>query len=152
MDHSDAGVLVRAVEAGDHDRWVALFTGYRDFYRLAADPAVVERVWGWLFDEAHEVHGLVAVAGGEVIGLAHYRRFARPSTGSVGLWLDDLFVDPESRGHGAARSLVERLRSLAGDDGLSVLRWITADDNERARVLYDQLATATHWVVYDATP
>ena len=33
--------------------------------------------------------------------------------------------------------------------GWSVLRWITADNNYRARSAYDQVATRTAWVTYD---
>jgi hypothetical protein len=30
-----------------------------------------------------------------------------------------------------------------------VIRWITADDNYRARAKYDQLASRTPWITYD---
>jgi hypothetical protein len=30
-----------------------------------------------------------------------------------------------------------------------VIRWITADDNYRARAVYDRVATRTKWVTYD---
>ena len=33
--------------------------------------------------------------------------------------------------------------------GWSVVRWITAADNHRARAAYDRVATATPWVTYD---
>ena len=31
----------------------------------------------------------------------------------------------------------------------SVIRWITAEDNYRARSSYDKIATRTKWVTYD---
>lgn len=84
--------------------------------------------------------------------IAHFRRFSRPSTGSVGLWLDDLFTAPEARGLGAGTALIAQIRAEARDQGCSVVRWITAEDNSPARSLYDRLADKTKWVTYDAKP
>ena len=30
-----------------------------------------------------------------------------------------------------------------------MIRWTTADDNYRARAVYDELATRTTWITYD---
>ncbi len=32
------------------------------------------------------------------------------------------------------------------------MRWITADDNHRARSKYDKHATRTSWITYDMAP
>lgn len=145
-------LTVRSVAATDFAAWSALYEGYRNFYRLAPDPLVVDRVWGWITDDSHEVTGLVAASGDDLLGLAHYRRFARPSTGTVGIYLDDLFTSPAARGQGVARSLLARVSAIAEGEGRSVVRWITARDNAGARKLYDSLATETAWVTYDLTP
>ena len=84
--------------------------------------------------------------------IAHFRRFSRPSTGSVGLWLDDLFTAPEELHLGAGTALIAQIRAEARDQGCSVVRWITAEDNSTARSLYDQLAVQTNWVTYDTQP
>lgn len=89
---------------------------------------------------------------GRLLGLAHYRPFARPLSATTGCFLDDLFVAPEHRGSGAADLLLGALRGLAAERGWSVVRWITADDNHRARSKYDQVATRTMWVTYDMAP
>lgn len=142
---------VRSVQDGDGERWRELFAAYRDFYRLEASEQVVQRVWGWVEDPRHETQALVATIDEQVVGIANYRRFARPSTGSTGLWLDDLFTDPAVRGAGVGRALIVELRRIAGAEGLSVVRWVTAEDNTTAQRLYDTLATRTSWVTYDAT-
>ncbi|QVQ54265.1 GNAT family N-acetyltransferase [Spiractinospora alimapuensis] len=145
-------VSVRPLDAADEPRWRVLFRGYRAFYRLEESEEVVSRVWGWLTDPEHECHGLVAEMEGTVVAIGHYRRFARPTTGTVGLWFDDLFTDPDRRGVGAGRALIRRVTEIAEAEGRSVVRWITAEDNHRARALYDQVATRTRWVTYDAAP
>jgi ribosomal protein S18 acetylase RimI-like enzyme len=146
------GVTIRRVMDHDFEQWSALFMAYRDFYRLIPDPDVVDRVWGGLMDHDHEVNAFVAEVEGRLVGFAHYRPFSRPSTGTVGLYLDDLFASPDVRGTGVGRALVDEVTAAAQRDGRSVVRWITAESNTQARRLYDGLAQATHWVTYDRTP
>ncbi len=143
---------VRPAEVADAAEWSALYRGYREFYRLEPDEAVVQRVWSWICDPDHELRSLVAVRSGRTVGLANHRRFARPLVGAVGLYLDDLFTDPEVRGHGVGRALLTALSDLAAREGLVVVRWITSPDNATARRLYDRAAGATPWVTYDLTP
>jgi GNAT superfamily N-acetyltransferase len=141
---------VRPVQAADLDEWRDLYSAYREFYALVPDSAVVDRVWSWIADDRHETGALVAVGDdGTLGGLAHYRRFARPSSGTTGLWLDDLFTRPDLRGAGVGRALIEAVSQIADDEKLSVVRWITNENNATARRLYDSLATATKWVTYD---
>ncbi|WP_349829587.1 GNAT family N-acetyltransferase [Brevibacterium litoralis] len=147
-------LTVRTVTEADESRWKELFRGYRAFYELAPDQAVVDRVWSWIADPDHECRALVAVDTdtGTIVGIADFRRFSRPSTGSVGLWLDDLYTDPAVRGRGIGRALVRRLQEIAQEEGATTVRWITAEDNHRAQILYTQVATRTRWVTYDAAP
>jgi GNAT superfamily N-acetyltransferase len=145
-------IAVRNVTEIDFDRWAELYRGYRDFYRLTPDEDVVRRVWTWLHDDQIEVRGLLAENGNRIVGLAHYRRFYRPSSGTVGIYLDDLFTDPDDRGRGAGHALLTSLGSVASSEGCSVVRWITASDNATARRLYDKVAKATPWVTYDLSP
>ena len=94
--------------------------------------------------------GLVAeAADGSLVGMAHLRLFKRPLSAKIGLFLDDLFIDPASRGTGVSRALYQAMDEQAEAAGADVIRWITADDNYRARGLYDQLAERTMWVTYD---
>ncbi|MEO8749558.1 MAG: GNAT family N-acetyltransferase [Allobranchiibius sp.] len=145
-------VAVCAPQEHHFDAWAALFRPYRVFYKLTPDEAIVERVWSWIHDPGHETNALLAIEDAQVIGLAHYRRFARPSTGSVGLWLDDLFTDPEHRGNGIGRTLINTIADLSKRNDCSVVRWITAADNLPGQRLYDTFATKPTWITYDKTP
>lgn len=140
---------IRAPLAADRDGWGRLYSGYAAFYKVAQTDAMQDRVWGWIHDPAHEVRCLVAEEAGRLIGLAHFRPFARPLSASTGGFLDDLFVDPAARGSGAAEALIAAVKAEGQARGWSVIRWITAEDNYRARGLYDQMAERTRWVTYD---
>ena len=144
--------MVRVVPFAERHRedWERLFAGYAAFYKVAQTPEMRARVWSWIHDPAHEVEALAAEApDGRAVGLAHFRAFARPSTATTGGFLDDLFVDPALRGGRVADALIGRLAEIGRERGWSVVRWITADDNYRARGVYDRLAQRTMWVTYD---
>ncbi len=144
---------VRALRGGDHDVWRELYAGYAASYLVEQTDAMAERVWRWLLDPAQQLHGLVAVdADDRPVGLAHVRPFLRPLDSSTGGYLDDLFVAEAARGTGVADALLAAVARLARDRGWSVVRWITADDNHRARAKYDRHATRTMWVTYDMAP
>lgn len=140
-------------DARDIDAWRRLYRGYADFYRVPMTDEHLGLVWDWIHDAMHEVDALVARdESGAIVGLAHFRPFARPLAGATGLFLDDLFVDPAARGQAVGALLIEAVADEARRRGCTLVRWITADDNHRARTLYDRLATRTMWVTYDLVP
>ncbi len=142
-------LIIRAVAEADRPGWEPLYAGYAAFYKVAQTPQMRAVVWQWLHDRSHGTEGLVAELDGDLIGLAHFRAFARPLSASTGGYLDDLFVDPEARGSGAAAALLAAVKTTGTTRGWSVIRWITADDNYRARGLYDRVAERTKWLTYD---
>lgn len=145
-------VIVRSTTRADEQAWRELYRGYRDFYKVEHSDAKIDTVWGWIHDPNHETRGLVAEVDGQVLGLAHYRTFARPLSASHGLFLDDLFTSADARGKGVGSALLVRLAEIARDENATVVRWITADDNATARSLYDRVAKQTPWVTYDLAP
>ncbi|HWL70925.1 MAG TPA: GNAT family N-acetyltransferase [Geminicoccus sp.] len=132
------------------DDWERLYAAYAAFYKVEQTPEMRARVWGWLQDPDHEVTGFLALDDrGKPIALAHFRPFARPLAASTGGFFDDLFVDPQARGSGAAQAIFAAIAEEGRKRGWSVIRWITAEDNYRARSVYDRVGTKTKWVTYD---
>lgn len=152
MDTEEISVV--SVKEGHFDQWSGLYRAYADYYQVTQTADMREKVFSWLLDDAHSQRGLVVAAGGtsKLLGLAHYRTFSRPLTASHGLFLDDLFVNPTSRGRGTARLLLNRLAAIAADENATVVRWITRENNYQARFLYDDVAEQTDWITYDMTP
>lgn len=142
-------VTVRPIAAGDEDAWRRLFRDYGVFYETHFEEHVLDHVWRQVNAASPQVHALVAEVGGEVVGIAHYR--SHPDTFSTGRdwYLDDLYVDPSTRGHGVASALIEHLTELARATGPGTLRWITAEDNATAHRVYNRLAKRTTWVTYE---
>lgn len=142
-------ITIGPLRPEDKADWRRLYDGYVVFYKRQPNDEVAETVWRWLHDPAHVLEALVARdQSGRVVGLAHFRPMPRPSTGTTAGFLDDLFVDPEHRGAGVADRLIGRMKELAKERGWTVIRWLTADDNYRARGVYDRWATRTMWITY----
>lgn len=147
---TDNAIGVRSPHRDEFGPWAVMFRAYRVFYELTADEAIVERVWTWIHDPDHETNALIATNdAGTMVGLTNYRRFARPLTGSVDMWLDDLFTDPNHRGSGIGRALIDAVSDISESNGCTLVRWITAADNLPGQRLYDSMATKTSWITYD---
>lgn len=131
--------------------WRVLYNGYATFYKREMTDEIAANVWSWITDPSHESDGLIALLDGKPVGLAHYRRMPSPLRGADIGFLDDLFVTPDSRGHGVADKLFERLADITRERKWGTMRWITADDNYRARSLYDKLSKKTMWNTYELT-
>lgn len=142
-------VTVRPVTPTDKSAWDLLYQGYAEFYGVEQSQEMRDRVWGWITNPNHEVNCFVAEQNGTLIGLTHFRPFFSPLSANVKGFLDDLFVGPNTRGSGAAQALIDAVSAHGRTKSWAVIRWITADDNYRARGVYDRVATRTGWVTYD---
>lgn len=153
MKNPPRGLTIATPEQADKPSWRLLYNGYAAFYKVPMTDEIADTVWGWIHDPNHEVEALVAKnAEGRLVGLAHFREMARPLAGTVGAFLDDLFVAPDMRGAGVADSLMARLGDIARERRWQVIRWITAETNYRGRAFYDRIATKTQWLTYEIRP
>jgi GNAT superfamily N-acetyltransferase len=149
-----------------HDRWTVTTattseeTAWRSLYRAYGEEAGyvvgdehLSRVWSWIMRSEGQTRCVLLRSGTapEAVGLAHYRPFERPITGSIGCYVDDLYVEPLQRGHGGARTLLEHLAGLAGSSGWTTVRWTTRPNNP-AQSLYDSVATRNPAITFDMDP
>ena len=141
--------MIREIQLKDKDQWKKLYRGYADFYKAEINDKILQTVWGWLNDNKHELQGIVYEVDNKIVALAHFRRMPRPLKGQDICFLDDLFVDPQHRGQKIGEKLINRIREISKSRGWSLVRWITRDDNLRAKSLYDRISEKTNWDVYE---
>ena len=110
---------------------------------------ILQTVWNWLHDKNHELNGLAYEVDGIIVALAHYRKMPRPLKGQDIGFLDDLFVDPKFRGKKIGEKIINELKNISKKRGWNLVRWITRNDNLRAKSLYDRVAKKTNWNVYE---
>ncbi|MEP5230912.1 MAG: GNAT family N-acetyltransferase [Alloalcanivorax sp.] len=121
-------------------------------YEKAEDQveADVPQLAATLFGEGATAHAMVAEEDGLIVGLAIY--FFNYSTwqGRNGLYLEDLFVEPEQRGAGIGKALLARLAALAVDRDCGRFEWSVLDWNTPAIDFYESLGARpqSEWVRY----
>lgn len=141
--------VVRSLTADDRTGWDRLWQGYLTFYGNELEPEVTERSFARLVERRDGMAGLVAeTASGELVGFAHVIEHASTWSGTSVLYLEDLFVDGDTRGSGAGRALIEGVYAEAAARGASETYWITQEGNAVARRLYDRVAGLTDFVRY----
>jgi len=74
-------------------------------------------------------YALVAEREGAVVGMAVWFRTFSTWTGRAGVWLEDLFVEPNQRGHGIGKALLSRLAQICVTRGWTRLEWAVLDWN-----------------------
>ena len=141
--------MIREIQLKDKVQWEKLYKGYADFYKVEMNDKILQTIWSWLHDKNHDVEGLVYEVEDKIIGLAHYRRMPSPLRGQYIGFLDDLFVDPKYRGQKIGEKLINQMKEISISRGWNLVRWITRNDNTKAKSLYDRVSEKTTWDVYE---
>ncbi|MBV9345185.1 MAG: GNAT family N-acetyltransferase [Gammaproteobacteria bacterium] len=144
-----AAYRIRALQAEDQAEWRRLWQGYLRFYRQRLPDPVTAVTFERLVHPQQEPHGLVAEGEAGLVGLAHYLFHRSTWSATAVCYLEDLFVDPGIRGHGAGRALIQAVYAAADAHGASAVYWMTQEFNAEARALYDTLAHRTSFIRYE---
>ena len=141
-------LTIRALEEKDKSQWLKLWAGYLEFYKSTISPEQTELTWKRLINNELKMFGFVAEDENGVIGFTHC--LFRPSTWTETdyCYLEDLFVDPNIRGKGVGRALIEKVVDLAKEKKSKRVYWTTQEFNKTARVLYDSITPVSEFVQY----
>ena len=91
------------------------------------------------FGESPYYQCLIAESDGRPAGFAFYFFNYSTWTGRPGLYLEDLFVNPEFRGLGIGKALLARVAAIAVERGCPRLQWEVLDWNTPAIEFYQAL-------------
>ena len=142
-------VTVEAPKITDEEQWKKLYLGYAEFYKVEMNNQIMQTIWQWIHDDANPFYCIIAKdEQGDLLGFMHFRAMPSPLRGAMVGFLDDLFITPQARGRGVVKALYNELENQGSQKGWPLIRWITADNNYRARAVYDSLSNKTHWVTY----
>lgn len=143
---------IREARPGDAADLVYLINQLAAYERLAhaSRPDEATLAAQLAEDARPRIEALVAhdTASGRCIGFALY--FPNYSTflTNFGLFLEDLFVEPEFRGQGVGLALFTELARIAAERGCQRLDWNVLDWNETAIAFYRKLGATSmdDWV------
>jgi GNAT superfamily N-acetyltransferase len=143
---------IAPVGEGDLDDLLPLMRAYCDFYEVApVDADLLGMSRALVADPEREGFQLIARdAAGAAVGFATVFWTWQTLDAARLAVMNDLFVDPGSRGSGLAEALIEACAERARSHGAGALGWQTALDNERAQKVYDRIgARRSQWLDYE---
>lgn len=147
---TDAALVIRPLEASDEADWRRIWRDYLAFYETTRPDAVYVSTFARLLSgQPNEFNGLLAVLDGRPVGLAHYLFHRTNWAIADTCYLQDLYADPEVRGRGMGRALIEAVYAAADRHGAVSVYWLTQDFNTTARQLYDRVGILTPFIRYN---
>ena len=124
--------------AVDVARLAPLFEAYRQFYKKPPRRVAARRYLAQRLRRGEAVVFLAELGRSSVGFVQLYPGFSSLSLGRAWV-LNDLYVAPEARRHGAARLLMEAARRHGVRTGAVRIELATAKTNRAARALYESL-------------
>jgi GNAT superfamily N-acetyltransferase len=147
-----AEVEISPVSAERYEELLPLIAAYQRFYRVAEISEERNRAFFRRFIAPSE-DGLLlgARAEGRFRGYACLYWHFSSTLAVETVLMNDLFVEPDDRGGGVGRALIEASREVARQRGAAHLEWVTAFDNYTAQRLYDSTGAerSAGWIEYE---
>jgi GNAT superfamily N-acetyltransferase len=143
-------INIRPAVPGDLDlifRFICDLAEYEKLrHEVRADKAALGR---YLFGATPRAEVVIGELDASPRGFALFFHNFSTFEGRPGLYLEDLFVDPEARGCGLGRALLQHLARIALERDCARLEWSVLDWNEPALRFYKALGAAPmdEWTV-----
>ena len=96
-----------------------------------------------LFGPRTNAEALMGFADDAPVGFALYFYNFSTFLGKRGIYLEDLFVDPEFRGQGIGKALLQRLARIAKDQDCGRMEWSVLTWNQPSIKFYHRLGAVT---------
>ena len=111
-----------------------------EYERLSHEAVATEAdLHEHLFGSYPAAEVLIALLDNHPVGFALYFRTFSTFLGRPGIYLEDLFVDSESRGRGVGKALLTHLAALTFERGYGRLEWSVLDWNQPSIAFYRSL-------------
>ncbi len=116
--------MIRPAAAGDVPMIAQLIRDLAEYEHLSDHVTMDEqRLQAHLFGERRFAEVILAEEATAVAGFALFFHNYSTFLGQPGIYLEDLFVRPESRGQGHGRALLAELARIAVERGCGRLEW-----------------------------
>ena len=147
-------MTVRPIRPDDVPAVVGLVRELAEYEEAPQEARMTEaQLSAALFGDSPRLFGHVAVAGGDVVGMALWFLTFSTWRGTHGIYLEDLYVRPGNRGSGLGRELLRTLADLCVQRGYGRLEWSVLDWNTPSIEFYRAAGAAPmdEWTVFRLT-
>ncbi|MEU8347506.1 GNAT family N-acetyltransferase [Spirillospora sp. NPDC048832] len=146
--------MIRYATPDDVPDILRLIRELADYERALHEvKATEEQLTARLFGDDPKVFAHVAEHEGRVVGFALWFLTFSTWNGTHGIYLEDLFVEPDVRGHGYGKALLTELARVADERDYERVEWAVLNWNEPAIGFYESLGARPQdeWTVYRLT-
>jgi GNAT superfamily N-acetyltransferase len=142
---------IEPIAAGQMDELLPLIAAYQRFYEVEQIDDERNRAFFSRFIAPSEDGMLLGARGdGELLGYACLYWSFTSLVPAETVLMNDLYVNPTTRGQGVGRALIEASAAVGRERGAQRLEWMTQTDNETAQRLYDSTgAERSSWIEYE---
>src|SRR5665648_649110 len=121
-----------------------------DYEKMSEDVVATEAILRESLFERKMAEVIIGEYKNEPIGFALFFHNFSTFLGQPGIYLEDLYVQPEMRGKGMGKKILSFLAKLAIDRKCGRLEWCCLDWNEPSIKFYKQLGAGSmdDWTVY----
>ena len=147
-------VSIQAATPEDLPLIKQMIYGLAEYERLLPEcEATEDKLRSALFGDPRYAECVIARLGEEPVGFALFFHNFSTFAARPGLYLEDLFVLPQHRGHGVGRELLRHLARLAVSRNCARFEWAVLDWNEPAINFYRSLGAKpmSDWTVFRVT-
>jgi GNAT superfamily N-acetyltransferase len=130
---------IRAVTEEDVETLFGLILELATYEKLSTEVTGDAEVLARSLFVERTAEALLAEVGGEAVGYAIVCGTFSSFECKGGIWIEDIYVRPESREAGIGRALFAQIAAMAADRGLPRVEWAALDWNELALGFYDRL-------------
>lgn len=144
------GLVIREAEPKDADTLLRLIRALAVYEKLEHEVVATEdMVRAALFGAKPKAHGLLCEIEGKVVGFAIWFYTFSTFLARPGIYLEDLFVEPEYRGKGVGAAVFKHLATRAVNENCGRFEWAVLNWNEPAIKFYERMGSApmTEWHV-----
>ena len=133
----DPGRSIRAVGEADVARLARLIRDLAEYEKLThLVVGTEEMLRAELFGERPVIEAALACEGDRAVGFALWFHNYSTFLARRGMWLEDLFVEPEFRGRGHGLALLRHCARLAVSRGCGRFEWSVLDWNAPSIAFY----------------
>lgn len=140
MTTSDLTIRIVRATREHLPRVLELMRGLAEFEKLLDEFRVTEALLErYLFTRDPVAELLVGCIGEEIHGYALFFHNFSSFQGRPGIFLEDVYVEPHTRGKGLGKALLVEVIRIARERGCRRSEWLVLDWNQRAKNFYESL-------------
>lgn len=137
-------VSIRKIGESDITAVLELMREFAAFENLTDQLTITEELLREaMFDDMGFVEGFVAEDVKAIVGFALFYPCFSSFRGQRGLYLEDIYIKPEYRGHGVGKTMLREIARIAASRGFERIDFQVLDWNTNAVAFYESLSAVS---------